>query len=83
MNEVVCNFSIKEEILFDAKTREYYLDNGVTAFIGAIGSSSEKHAGLFLITYDAVVKAEDPMVTWNEAFFTVEKFVNIKISIVS
>ena len=48
-----------------------------TAFIGTCGSGEH---GLYLVTYDCIVKADDPENTWSGSCpLTADEFVNITI----
>lgn len=56
--------------------------SGFTAFIGSLYEQEESK--LFLITYSAIVMAEEPRKTWSEenCTFFVERFVDLNISII-
>lgn len=53
------------------------LEHPHTAFVGSVGGCQ----GLFLITYECIVLAENPNKTWNDkAPFKVDHFCDVRIS---
>ena len=56
-------------------------NNSRTAFIGKCGTKDE---GLFLITYECIVLAEDPSQTWNcdGCEIKVIRFVDVNITVI-